>query len=93
MGWATGTNAEGRDIGYGIQATCDRPGCDTEIDRGIYFACGDMHDGGDHGCGKYFCDGHMGYRVVAGDDGQPKLTGPQLCDDCIESYSDDGDGQ
>lgn len=93
MGWATGTNAAGRDIGYGVEATCDHPTCSTEIDRGLAYVCGGIHDGDEHGCGKYFCDEHLGYRVVVGDDREPKLAAPQLCDACIEAYSDDEDGE
>ena len=64
MGWAhCGTDSEGRYIGYAIVATCDEPGCEAEIDRGLAYACGGMHgDGGlkgDWGCEKYFCPEHL----------------------------------
>lgn len=63
MGWAScGTDSKGRSIGYGFDATCDHPGCDAKIDRGLSYACGGMHgDGGhlgDFGCEKYFCGDH-----------------------------------
>lgn len=54
MGWAYGLNSEGREVGYTITATCDEEGCHKAIDRGLAYVCGDMHDGGDYGCGKYF---------------------------------------
>lgn len=77
MGWAHGTNREGREIGYGVEATCDRDGCEKDIDRGIAYVCGGMHDGDDHGCGKYFCAKHLIMGV-----GLPA----QLCADCVESF-------
>ena len=59
MGWAyCGTDSRGRDIGYGIRATCDHPGCSAEIDRGLGYACGGMH-GDSGGCEKYFCPEHL----------------------------------
>jgi hypothetical protein len=62
MGWGSGTNAAGREVGYAIDATCDEPDCTVEIDRGLAYVCGGMHDGAEHGCGGYFCSDH---RFVA----------------------------
>lgn len=59
MGWGYGHNDEGREIGYNVEAKCDKPGCDKDIDRGLGYVCGGMHDGGDIGCGKYFCGNHL----------------------------------
>lgn len=59
MGWGSGTNAQGREVGYCIDATCDLEGCDVAIDRGLAYCCGGMHDGGEHGCGDYFCTDHL----------------------------------
>jgi hypothetical protein len=60
MGWEfCGTDDDGREIGYGVAATCDFPGCAEKIDRGLAYVCGTMH-GGENGCGKYFCDKHNG---------------------------------
>jgi len=60
MGWAyCGKDDSGREIGYGIEAVCDEPMCGKEIDRGLSYACGSMHGGGDEGCGKYFCAKHL----------------------------------
>lgn len=73
MGWAFGENSEGREVGYGVKATCDKEGCDTQIDRGIEYVCGEMHDGGEYGCGQYFCGTHLSMGF-----GLPE----QLCGDC-----------
>lgn len=65
MGWANcGEDSKGRPIGYAHSATCDHPGCNAEIDRGLSYACGNMHgEGGarqdDYGCEKYFCTAHL----------------------------------
>lgn len=59
MGYASGINAQGRLIGYGISAICDEPHCQTRIDRGLAYVCGDEHDGGEYGCGGYFCARHL----------------------------------
>jgi hypothetical protein len=65
MGWAYGIAHDGREIGYGVEATCDQPGCDAKIDRGIGYLCGDhaglavVLDGADGpGCGRYYCGQH-----------------------------------
>jgi hypothetical protein len=68
MSWAFGTNEYGREIGYGVQATCDFPGCDEKIDRGLGYACGGMHDSGPTRCGGYFCGRHL-YRGCRGGHG------------------------
>ncbi|ARQ95393.1 hypothetical protein [Bradyrhizobium phage BDU-MI-1] len=57
-----GTGRDGRDIGYGVPALCDHPGCDAEIDRGLSHVCGMINtDGEDRGCGLHFCAVHLGY--------------------------------
>lgn len=41
MGWAIGYDTTwGRDIGYGVPATCDYPSCTEAIDRGLGYVCG-----------------------------------------------------
>lgn len=62
MGWSLGYDSNWkRDIGYGVQAQCDHPECDKEIDRGLGYVCGNGEPyGGDDGCGLYFCDEHGG---------------------------------
>ena len=62
MGWGfCGEDSYGREMGYGIVAQCDEKGCLALIDRGLGYVCGDMHEGGDHGCGGYFCSEHLMY--------------------------------
>ena len=85
MGWSYGHNAEGREVGYSVDAVCDEEGCDAKIDRGVANCCGGMHDGGDHGCGGYFCSDHLW------------LSAPQrTCLPCAGEYEvahrDEGDG-
>lgn len=61
MGWSVGydTNWK-RDIGYGVPAKCDHPGCEEEIDRGLSYVCADQEPyGGERGCGLYFCMEHQ----------------------------------
>ena len=60
MGWAVGNNGH-RDIGYGVPAYCDFPGCNEKIDRGLGYLCGDFFS--DVGCGLYFCGDHMSYGL------------------------------
>jgi hypothetical protein len=65
MGWAfVGTDYYGREAGYGIQATCDKRGCNEVIDRGLGYICGDMHHGPfdmEPGCGRFYCEDHRGW--------------------------------
>lgn len=76
MGWAyCGQDEQGRDIGYGVEAKCDAQDCAKDIDRGLGCVCGNMHGGGDHGCGKYFCGQHLFL-------GAPE----QLCAECNKRY-------
>jgi hypothetical protein len=59
MGYSYYVLPDGREAGYGVEATCDRDGCEEQIDRGLGFLCGQHPDGhrtdGDPGCGRYFC--------------------------------------
>ncbi len=72
MSWAIGWDPEwGRDIGYGVPAWCDYPGCPAKIDRGLSYVCGGQPFGGERGCGLYFCDRHL-------------LACSSLCDRCDE---------
>lgn len=75
MGWAVGfDNNWNRDIGYGVPAICDFPGCGEEIDRGLGYVCGGGPYGGEHGCGLFFCDEHLYLTQEM----------PQLCDRCLD---------
>lgn len=71
MGWAYGTSAGGREIGYGVEAVCDLNGCDVKIDRGIDYLCDGSRSGlevvmGGEGrsCGGYFCADHNYFLSV-----------------------------
>ncbi|MEU3011085.1 hypothetical protein [Nocardia asteroides] len=60
MSWAVGYDTNWRrDIGYGVPATCDHPGCGEGIDRGLAYVCGGEPYGGERGCGLYFCAIHL----------------------------------
>jgi hypothetical protein len=65
MGWSLGYDDNWkRDIGYGVPAYCDAPGCNEEINRGLGFVCGGGPYGGEKGCGLFFCSKHQldGYQ-------------------------------
>ena len=75
MSWAVGYDEKWqRDIGYGVPAACDHPGCETSIDRGLGYVCGGEPFGGEHGCGLFFCAEHLWFRMSA-----PML---QRCERC-----------
>lgn len=60
MSWAIGFDSKwNRDIGYGVPAACDFPGCGADIDRGLSFVCGGEPYGGEYGCGLFFCGEHL----------------------------------
>ena len=61
MGWSIGFDEKWkRDIGYGVPAFCDYPGCKAEIDRGLSYVCADVEPyGGKRGCGLFFCPEHQ----------------------------------
>lgn len=63
MGWSIGYDSNWkRDIGYGVPALCDYPGCTEEIDRGLSYVCSGEPYGGDHGCGLFFCAKHRRFH-------------------------------
>lgn len=69
MGWEIGYDDRwGRDVGYGVPAQCDHPGCDVLIDRGLSYVCGADMYGGDMGCGLFFCDKHLFYSLPENED-------------------------
>ena len=85
MGWGNcGLDSQGRAIGYAHSATCDHEGCDKEIDRGLSYACGDMHGETEYGCDKYFCSEHRDNFV---DDGH---RGSRVCNQCARELVDSG---
>lgn len=87
MGWAVGWDDQRqRDVGYGVPATCDHPGCTTEIDRGLGFRCGGTHnlsrDG--VGCGLFFCAEHRWFHEFPDqepDDDELPFTA-RVCERC-----------
>ncbi len=87
MGWADcGTDSKGRPIGYAHQATCDEPGCSEQIDRGLSYACGDMHGETAEGCENYFCEAHRQNPVQTAD-GRTIL----VCTTCAASLLESGE--
>ncbi len=82
MGWAFGVNSKGRDIGYGVIATCDQEQCETQIDRGLSYVCGGFHDGDTYGCGDYFCSAHLASTCCE----SCGIDTSQLCPCCIEEF-------
>lgn len=81
MSWAIGYDEKRkRDVGYGVPAKCDHPDCPELIDRGLAYICGDWIGGGEHGCGLFFCESHLGFIV----DERGHLDGPQRCDRCLD---------
>jgi len=80
MGWAScGTDSKGRKIGYAHSGRCDHEGCKAKIDRGLGYACGDMHGSEGFACEGYFCTSHLTYRW---DPDEQK--GHQYCTTCAE---------
>jgi hypothetical protein len=73
MSWGYGVLDDGREIGYNVAAKCDAGGCETDIDRGLAYVCGGMHEGGELGCGGYFCYSHLFMG-----------RGAQLCSSCFK---------
>ena len=86
MGWKAGIS-NGRPVGYGIDAVCDFPGCEKEIDRGLWYACAGMHGQQQYGCEKYFCEDHMSVAK------KPTGEAFPLCFECMELYEMDDDGR
>lgn len=77
MGWSIGFDERWkRDIGYGVPAWCDYPGCYEEIDRGLSYVCGGDPYGGERGCGLYFCWEHHPYF-------REEEDARQLCERCF----------
>ena len=76
VSWAVGFDPTWqRDIGYGVPAYCDHPECAVEIDRGLSYVCGGDAYGGEHGCGLFFCTGHLLHVARHG-------ATVQLCERC-----------
>lgn len=61
MGWGNcGFNEKIKKwMGYANEGICAVSGCGKEIDHGLSYVCGGMHEGGECGCGDYFCSEHL----------------------------------
>ncbi len=92
MGWGDcGTDSKGRNIGYSFEATCDEPGCNKQIHRGLSFACGGMHgeepieihaDGTFWtSCEGYFCEEHLCGWFWETEEGEGE--GADVCATCL----------
>jgi hypothetical protein len=71
----------GQWMGYGVPSKCHKRGCGADIDRGLSFVCGGMHEGDIYGCGYYFCKAHLDHLVFA-DKGERIV---QLCAKCLKA--------
>lgn len=89
MGWAScGVNRHGQETGYAIEAVCDEPGCEKEIDRGLGYLCGGnlyLHDT-EHTCAKYYCGEHLVIAEIK-DPETGELHCVQLCARCAEKLN------
>lgn len=98
MGYAFGQNNNGREIGYGVTATCDLEGCEEKIDRGMAYCCGGGEGIQNAGmedepyCGGFFCAKHLNYGVHGFDEAVcPDCLEQLQCQDC-DGAGHDGDG-
>ena len=80
MGWADcGINPTWDvPMGYAYGGICMDDLCTEEIDHGLAYVCGGMHEGGEAGCGRYFCRNHL----------YPGLPA-QLCEECLDTEEED----
>ena len=77
MGWAfCGENSQGREIGYGVEATCDGD-CGKIIDRGLGYVCGTMHEENDNGCGFFYACGDCMAKHQESCESVPSLDGAE----------------
>lgn len=86
MGYGSYFTPGGKQAGYMIEATCEHPGCDQPIDRGLSFACGrDVGDQGGCSCEGYFCEKHLYVVETLPDTHARTELGQytQLCAQCV----------
>lgn len=84
MGWSScGTDSTGRPIGYAHPATCDHPGCDITIDRGLSYACGGEHGETEYSCEGYFCRHHLHIVSING-------RTYHICQECLSRAEEEG---
>lgn len=90
MGWSNcGTDSRGRPIGYGHAATCDHPGCEAQIDRGLAYACGSEHGASGWYCDRYYCEKHLYFPAIEDDAWEFLKTQPEnvhlvFCRECCD---------
>lgn len=91
MGWSIGYDRNlKRDVGYGVVAYCDHPGCKRKINRGLAHVCGGDMYGGEFGCGRHFCSDHLYSKTLFFNNPEnntrteiQSFTLPQLCERCL----------
>ena len=70
--------AGGRPCGYMVLATCDKRGCEAEIDRGLGYLCGTEpgwpYENG-VGCQRYYCGDHLSFVGPRGGCSHPRSYG------------------
>jgi len=85
MGYAKGENNNGKLIGYGVEAFCEKDGCDRVIDRGIDYCCGGIEGCQNAGmeyepyCGGFFCSSHLFFIPSLG----RFDSGMMVCTECL----------
>ena len=72
-------NGEKIEAGYSVETTCEEKGCEEQIDRGLYYLCGNTPGGDEYGCGGYYCGQHLYLGS-----GAPVSEG--LCKRCSDRY-------
>lgn len=86
MGWGyCGVNTDtGEEMGYTVPGVCAEGGCTAEINHGLAYLCGSMHQDGES-CNRYFCGRHLflGYRTPDG------YAWRQLCRACAAEAPDE----
>ncbi|MEB5557002.1 hypothetical protein GOP97_14635 [Vibrio cholerae] len=87
MSWSNcGVDSQGRPIGYVFAGKCDQDGCNVMINRGLSYACGDMHGETEFGCEKYFCEEHRSNWVEPEGDRMVKI-----CNACRDALIESGE--
>lgn len=83
MSWAIGDSTKhNRIIGYGVPCICEHPNCNKKIDRGLSYICGGDIDGGEHGCGLFFCAEHLLHAPAPHEAANDDADYYQLCNRC-----------
>lgn len=87
MGWARGTDALGREVGYAVEAVCDEPECSTMIYRHVESYCGGLSNDHGQGCALNFCEAHLDFEYAEPDeDGEEEPATDMLCPACLGKW-------